>query len=293
MQVILHAGLHQTDEDRALKCLLRNAEDWRHEGVAIPGPSKYRRMLAEVIHKAGDGEPAPETREAVLGAMLQQDPGDVSRLILSNENFFSVPKLIFQGGAVYRKAEQRLAVLRQVFAGDALELFIGLRDPATFLPAVHAATPQPEFLDLMEGTDPMDLRWSDFLRRLRADAPEMPITVWCNEDTPLIWGEVIRRMAGLPLDRKITGAFDVFSTIISAEGMQRFRAFLRENPGVNEAQKRRVMLAFLDKFALQEAIEEELDLPGWDANYVAELSARYDADMAEVAQIEGVHFITP
>lgn len=293
MQVILHTGVHRTDEDRAIKCLLRNAEDWRHEGIAIPGPSKYRRLLAEVVHKLGDATPAPDTREVVLEAMLEQDPADVKRLILSNENVFSVPKLIFQGGTLYRRAESRLATLRRIFEGDEVSLFIALRDPATFLPAIHAGTPQDDFLDLMDGVDPMDMRWSDLIRRLRADAPEMPITVWCNEDTPLIWGEVIRRMAGIPMGRKITGAFDVFSSIISPEGMQRFRAFLKENPTVNEAQKRRVMMAFLDKYALDEEIEEELDLPGWDADYVDRLTENYEADVAEIAEIEGVTLVTP
>lgn len=293
MQVILHAGVHQTDEDRLLKCLLRNAQDWRHEGVAIPGPSRYRRLLADVIHKLGDEAPAPDTRDVVLDSMLAEDPDEVKRLILSNENFFSVPKLAFQGGTVYRHAERRLATVRRIFEGDEISLFLGLRDPATFLPAVHAATPQEDFLDLMDGVDPMQFRWSELILRLRADAPEMPITLWCNEDTPLIWGEIIRRMAGIPLGRKITGAFDLFSSIVSPEGMQRFRAFLKENPTVNEAQKRRVMLAFLDKYALDEEIEEELDLPGWDEAYVDMLTEVYEEDIARIAEIEGVTLVTP
>lgn len=293
MQVILHAGVHQTDEDRVIKCLLRNAEDWRHEGVAIPGPSRYRRFLADAIHKLGDAAPAADTRDVVLEAMVEQDPAEVKRLILSNDNFFSVPKLIFQGGTAYRRAEARLATLRRIFDGDEVSLFLGLRDPATFLPAVHAATPQEDFLDLLDGVDPMHLRWSDLIRRLRADAPDMPITVWCNEDTPLIWGEVIRRMAGIPLGRKITGAFDIFSSIMSPEGMRRFRAFLKENPTINEAQKRRVMMAFLDKYALDEAIEEELDLPGWDEAYVDMLTEVYEDDIGQIAEIEGVTLVTP
>lgn len=293
MQVILHTGVHSTDEDRILKCLLRNADTWRHEGVTIPGPSRYRRLLGESLNKLSNATPDAETREVILDAILDEDPAQVRRLVLSNENFFSVPKLIFQDGLLYKRAEQRLKTFRRIFEQDEVALFMGLRDPATFLPAVLAATPHDDFARFMNGVDPMQFRWSDLIRRLRADLPEMPLTLWSNEDTPLIWGEVIRRMAGVELSRKITGAFDIFSQIISPEGMKRFRAFLKENPVMTEAQKRRVMMAFLDKYAMAEAIEEELDLEGWDAAYVDMLTEIYEEDLEEIAGIEGVQFITP
>ena len=75
--------------------------------------------------------------------------------------------------------------------------------------------------------------------------------------------------------------------------MKRFRAFLKENPTINEMQKRRVMSAFLDKYALDEAIEEELDLPGWDAAYVDMLSELYEDDLYEISRIPGVTVIAP
>ena len=293
MQVILHAGVHCTDEDRILKCLLRNAEAWRHEGVAIPGPSKYRRLLGDAINKLKAATPSEETREVLLDAILQEDPGKIDRLVLSNDSFFSVPKLMFQGGRVYMRAEPRLQTLSRIFAADEVELFLGLRNPATFLPAAFKATPHEDFSAFMGGVDPMHFRWSALIRRLRDDMPELPITLWCNEDTPLIWGEVIRELAGIELTRKISGAFDLFSQIISREGMKRFRAFLAENPNINEMQKRRVMSAFLDKFALEEEIEEELDLEGWDEAYVDMLTELYEDDIDTITRMPGVTVITP
>lgn len=293
MQVVLHTGVHCTDDDRLLKCALRNAEAWRHEGVAIPGPSQYRTLLTEAVNKLRGGLPKPETREIVLDAILQEDPGQISRLVLSNENFFSVPKLMFQGGCVYQRAEVRLETLANIFSGDEVQVFMGLRDPASFLPAAFAATPHQDFRSFMDGVDPMQFRWSDLLRRIRADLPEIPITVWCNEDTPLLWGQIIREMAGIALSRKIAGAFDLYARIISREGMQRFRAFLKENQTITESQKRRVMMAFLDKYALDEEIEEELDLPGWDGPYVDMLTEVYEDDLDLIAGMDGIRLLTP
>jgi hypothetical protein len=293
MQVILNTGVHCTDDDGLLKCLLRNAEAWRHEGVAIPGPSQYRSLLTEALNKLRGGLPEPGTRDIVLDAILQQDPGQVSRLVLSNENFFSVPKLMFQGGCLYQRAEVRLHTLAGIFAEDDMQVFMGLRDPASFLPAAFAATPHEDFATFMDGVDPMQFRWSDLIRRIRTDLPSIKLTVWCNEDTPLLWGQLIREMGGISLSRKITGAFDLYSRIISREGMQRFRAFLKENPTVSEGQKRRVMMAFLDKYALEDQIEEELDLPNWDEPYVDMLTELYEDDLELIAEMDGVRLLPP
>ncbi|MGP6089656.1 hypothetical protein [Antarctobacter jejuensis] len=293
MQVILHTGVHCTDDDRLLKCLLRNAEAWRHEGVAIPGPSKYRTLLTEALNKLRGGTPGSDTREVLLDAILHEDPGQISRLVLSNGNFFSVPKLMMQGGLAYRRAEARLRSFAEIFAEDEVSLFMGVRDPASFLPAAFDATPHVDFSEFMAGVDPMQFRWSDLIRRIRTDVPEVPVTIWCNEDTPFLWGQIIREMGGIALSRKIIGAFDLYSQIISREGMQRFRAFLKENPTITEGQKRRVMMAFLDKYGLEEEIEQELDLDGWDGPYVDMLTELYEEDLEVIAGMEGVRLLTP
>ncbi|MCT4611356.1 MAG: hypothetical protein N4A70_19380 [Pelagimonas sp.] len=293
MQVILHTGVHCTDNDMILKCLLRNTDEWRREGIAIPGPSKYRTLLSDAINRLVNSTPGSDTREILFDAILEEDPNSVKRLLLSNENFFSVPKLMFSGGLIYRKAEARLSTLARIFDQDDIELFIGLRDPASFLPAAYHTTPHTDFLDFMSGVDMMQFRWSDLIRRIRTDVPSIKITCWSNEDSPFIWGEILRTMAGIDMSRKITGAFELFSTIVSKEGMQRFRGFLKENPTINEDQKRRVMMAILDKYALEDAIEEELDLPGWNEPLIDHLTATYEADLDIIATIPGVRMIAP
>ncbi|MCD1620821.1 hypothetical protein ACFSDD_16410 [Salipiger marinus] len=293
MQVILHLGVHGTDEDRLLKTLLRNADDFRRDGVAIPGPSRYRTLLSEVVNSLGGADPAEDAREVLLDALLTEDAVDVHRLILSHENLLSVPKLALAGGRLYRRAEERVCAIQRLFRGDAVEVWMGLRDFASYLPAVYRESPAQSFDAFLHGADPMHLRWSSLIRRLREAAPEVPVTVWCNEDTPLLWGQILRGMAGIDAERKIIGSFDLFADIISPEGMKRFRSFLKENDSVTEAQKRRVMMAFLDKYALPEALEEELDLPGWDAAYVDMLTELYDEDMWQISRMPGVTLLSP
>ncbi len=292
MQVILHTGVHFTDEGRLLKGLQRNAPAFREHGVAVPGPARYKTLLGEAAHSLTNSAPAPDAREIMLDELLTDDPEHVSRVLLSHQHIFGVPKISMQGGIPYRKAEERIGALKSLFKGDEIELFIGLRNPATWLPAMFNDVPQSSFDDFMGGVDPRDFLWSDFLKRLRNAHPDVALTVWFNEDTPLIWGQIMREMAGVEITQKIAGSFDLLAQIMSVEGMKRFRAYLAQHPTINERQKRRVMVAFLDKYAIEDEIEEELDIPGWNEAMVDTLTETYDDDMWEIERVPGVTVIT-
>ena len=75
--------------------------------------------------------------------------------------------------------------------------------------------------------------------------------------------------------------------------MQRFAAYLKSHPDMTEIQKRRVISAFLDKFALEEEIEDELDLAGWTKDLMDDMTDAYDEDILEVQRIPGVTLIAP
>ena len=51
--------------------------------------------------------------------------------------------------------------------------------------------------------------------------------------------------------------------------------------------------AFLDKFARDEAIEEELDIPGWDDEMIDQLTEIYDEDLYKIQAIPAINLITP
>ena len=291
MQVILHTGAECTDDDRLMKCLLRNKESFAKRGVQVPGPSKYRTLLKDTMNALKDAEPGPEAREVLIDAILDDEKAD--RLILSNPQFFGTWRSAIRKGEIYQLAPERIANMSRLFQYDQVEMFMAIRNPATFIPAMFDVSTKTDFMDFMNGTDPLLLRWSETIARIREAAPNVPITVWCNEDTPLIWAQIIRDLAGLEHGEKITGGFDLLSDIMSREGMRRFRAYLHEHQGMTEMQKRRVIAAFLDKFALEDALEEELDIPGWTDELVEELTETYDEDVFHIQRMPGVQMITP
>jgi len=291
MQVILHIGAHCTDEDRLINSLLKNAALLARQGTAIPKPSLYRKLLREVLMSLSIAPPSPEAKEVFLAKVLEDEPAD--RLVLSSENLMGLPHRILENGTFYRLAPKRLAAMADLMAGDEMELFMGIRNPATFLPASFAKVEGRTFLEFLSGVDPLTIRWSEVILRIREAVPDMPITVWCNEDTPLIWGQILREMGALEPNQKIKGNYDLLSEIMTSDGMTRFRTYLRTNPPQTIVQQRRIIAAFLDKYALDEEIEEELDIPDIPEAHLIAMSEAYDEDIYEIERIPGVNFISP
>lgn len=290
MRVIVHTGAHFTDDDRLTKCLLNNKEDFSRRGIAVPGPGKYRTLLKETFAALDGAAPGEEAREVLIDAILDEE--DAERMILSNQHFFGSPRFAIGKGGFYPQAVPRMCQLMRLFHADQVEMCIAICNPATFVPSVLRKANRQQQTDLLKRVPPTSLRWSELLARLRAELPELPITVWCNEDSPLLWPEIIRALAGLPAGTRINGGFDLLRDIMTQEGMTRFRAYLAEHPDLTDSQKRRVMIAFLDKFAIPEALEEELDLPDWSEELVDELTRRYDNDLARIARLKGVRLMT-
>ncbi|MBV7410335.1 hypothetical protein [Maritimibacter sp. DP1N21-5] len=290
MQIAFHVGAHCTDEDQLLKSLLKNPKILQDHGVAVPGPSKYRKLLTDVFAKLDGGRATEETQDVVLEAMLDGD--DPDRLVLSFENFICGWRRIIEDGMLYPLAGERTKRLRDAFPDHQVEFFMAVRDPATFIPAIVAKFPEIDAEQLVSELRLEGLIWSDVIRDIREANPDCPVTVWCNEDTPLIWPEVMHDVTGIDMRIQFKGGLDILAQIMEREGVKRLRAYMAEHQPVSEIQRRRVLAAFLDKYAIDEALEEEIALPGWTEDIMARLSRSYEDDMLELGHIPGVNFIT-
>ncbi len=291
MQIAFHTGAHCTDDDRLLKCLLKNKGMLAPKGILVPGPGRYRRLVRETVNSLNGAPAGQETQEALLDAIIDEDTA--GRLILSNENFICNIPRIFEGREMYGLAGEKIAGLCNLFPNAEVEVFLSIRNPATHLPALSKRADDRSFEQLLQGADPATLRWSKMVSLIRAAAPRAALTVWANEDTPLIWSELLHEMAGVEPNEKLEGEFDLLDEIMTKEGMRRFHTYMESHPPQTEIQKRRVIAAFLGKFAIPEQIEEELDLPGWTEEYVEALTEAYEEDLFEIQRIPGVNFVSP
>jgi len=293
MQVAIHLGVHSTDEDLLLRSLLQNKGALAKECISVPGPGRYRDSIRQVMSKLRGTPANEEIQELIREAIIDDDSAE--RVVLANDDFICVHGRIFENNIIYDKAGYKTNWLRNIFPQDDLEFFIGIRNPATFIPAAfhHPKQKQRDFSYFLNNTDLSDILWSDVILSIQEANPGCPVTVWCNEDTPLIWPEIMREVSGHDQQTQLEGEFSILSTIISESGMVRLNSYLKSHPPQNEIQRRRVVSAFLDKFALVDEIEEELDVPGWTEDLVANLTEIYEEDLFEIQKLPGVKFIAP
>ena len=289
MQIVFHIGANCTDGDRLVRLLVKNSDTLAPQGVSIPPHARYRKLLRETIQTLAGSTPAPDTRDILVDEIIGDTEAD--RLVMSNSTFICLPPRVFEGGQFYGLLEMKIRALTLLFPKDDIELFLALRNPATFIPAVFEQARTKNFGAFMDGVDPTSLRWSQVITRIRAITPTAKVTVWCNEDTPLIWGDILKQMIGDAAPVRPIGEFDLLATIMSPEGMSRFQAYLATRPPKTDLQMRRVIAAFLDKYALHDEVEEEVDLPGWDAHLVDHLTRIYEDDVKHIAGLEGVTFL--
>jgi len=197
------------------------------------------------------------------------------------------------GGILYKAAETRLGFYQKMFMGDEIEMFMGICNPATFLPGLLKWVRFSSMEHFLGDKNPFDIRWSDLIARMRGAAPNVAITIWCNEDTPLIWGRVMREMAGLKPDVALKGEYSLMQAIMRPDGIRRFEAYLAENPNLTETQKHDVAATFLEKYAIEDALTHEIDIPGWSHEMVERMTKIYDEDLTAIARIPNVNLITP
>jgi len=290
MRIVYHLGAHFTDEERLLKCLLKNREVLSQYGVVVPGPKRYRNLLRDTAIQLKGSAASRDTQALILDKIMEEDVAD--RMVMSWDSFLSLAPWALDG-TLYPAAGDRVRAFSQIFPEIEAEFHLSIRNPATFLPALFEKLPNKTYEDFIGKTDIFDLHWSDVIERILAQNPGTPLTIWCDEDTPLIWPEVLRIVAGLPDDAALEGENDLLESLMSGEGMSRMQTYLQSHPPASVMQRRKVVSAFLDKFALPERIETTIEMPGWTTELVDELTATYEQDVHRIANMPGVTFIAP
>lgn len=291
MQIAFHIGANCTDEDRLIKSILRNANTLCQQGIAVPGPGKYRVLLRQTIQALNGAPPPPDARDILIDAICEAD--DIDRIVMSNNNFICTPDRIFENGVFYGQAEPKIRALHQLFAGDEIELFLAIRNPATFLQAVFSRANATSLGGYLGMFHPEDMSWADVVRRIKQAAPDTPLTVWCNEDSPLLWDQLIRQISDAPSDTMLTGGLDLLASIITEDGMAALTEHLRQTPPATDAARHEMIAEIWESHARTDQLEDVIELADLDADLVTRLSENYEDDIAEIAQMAGVTLLMP
>ena len=291
MEIAIHLGAHLTDEDHLVRCLMRNRPALAEVGIAVPGPGRYRQQLRELAHQMRDTPTNAETQEAVLDGILDED--GVDRIVLSWDGFLSMPQWVIGNGHLYHTAGGRVAQLARLFPEAEVSLFLAVRNPATFLPALVRTDPTGAVQRELEHCDLASLRWSTVVNRIVQTNPGLPLTVWCDEDVPLLWPEILRAVADHPPQLVLDGWLARYWEMVTPPAHDAMRRWFAAHPVSDDAHRRRVLATLLGRLARPEALEPESHLPGWTDDVVDTLSAIYDSDLDVIAAMPGVTLLEP
>ncbi len=291
MQIVFHIGAHATDGDRLLRTLLKNRETLAEAGVAVPGPARYRGLFHEVLLKLRGQRASADTQGMLIEELLEG--ASARRIVLSYDSLVCGPNNIFEGGRLYGRFADKPAWLADLFPDHDVSFAFALRNPATFVPAAHALTRDRTLEAFLCGADATRLSWSAATAALTRAVPEAPVTVWCNEDAPILWPEIVCALAGIDPMTPLRGALEPLADLMTRDGFLAMRAALSATPTTTPAARRAILADHLEAHARPEAMVEEVDMPGWTAAHVQAVTRAYDTDLARISRLPGVHVLVP
>lgn len=291
MEIALHLGAHLTDNDSLVRCLRHNRQALASQGIAVPDVDAYRQQLRQLSEEFKTTPITAATQEALFDSIFEDD--DVDRLVLSSENFLAMPRWAVNHSQLYPAADVRLSWLCNLFAGNEIEVFIAVQNPARFVASLIADERSGGREHVLANSDPAKLRWSDTVASLRRNAPEVPITVWAHEDTPLLWADVLQRVSGHSDEIELEGWLDWYWSIVTPQGKTAMSRYFEHYPPVSALQRKQVLGAMLDKFVRPDIFDAEPTLPDWDDDYVDALSELYEQDLDVISTMPGVTLLEP
>lgn len=255
-------------------------------GVAVWLPAHLRRdnpSLAERFHLPHFRNLPPP--RASLADERETLFAGAERLVLSEENFIGTPGNRWGNltQPLYKWAGPRLTALAERIAPDGIEVFVSLRNPATFLNSMYCqvlmggrVVPLAKFLD----KNPVEeVDWVDVLSRISAAPGVSSVTVWRYEDYRALFDDICRGLCG-----------DAASVVAPVSG----RVHRGLSQGAVELILDQGKTADVD--AARDARPSGDDWPAFDA-FDAEVHALsdrlYAAQCALIAQMPKVRFLHP
>jgi len=291
MRISFHLGLHATDEGRLIRSVLRSRGQLAEEGIHVPAPRHYRQILRDALTALGSGRASADAQAALLDSISDSDK--VRRLVLSHESLIAMPGWAVSRTGLYVQAPSRMRAIQNLFPDHEVEFFLALCNPATLIPILAVEAGENNYCSTCAAADAYHLTWLQSLRSIADAGLDFPVTVWCNEDTPLLWPEVLRALTGYQGIAPLEGDMDLLAGLLTDEGLALLTASLAEDPPADTAARRARVSDSLLAHARPDQMEMEIALPGWTDEAVARITERYLRDWEEICTLPGLVVIRP
>lgn len=292
MHVNLHIGMHFSRTSRLVKSVRLNAANFARHGIVAPPVMAYRPVIAETLAHL-DGMPPTRDESRALVREIMGD-ADARRAVLIDEEWAGPIETAFDDEMLYAGMGENVRRVRELLQTEEVSLSLALINPATYVAGVlgvnRAAGKARWFV---RNIPPETISWQLSIDRLLATVPDVPVTIWAEEDAPLIWSRALRHISGLPEGTAVRAHLMALQEILAPEGMKRLMTFLQKFPLTDPVATERAILAFLDKYDAAPVYGPQGGIEGWDDAALATITARYEADIARLAEYPRVTVIQP
>jgi len=279
MEVVLHIGVHGTDEGRIADWLGRSAPALEAEGVRVVPPATFRPALHEATQGLR-GSPAPRDVEARL---LERLCGGITpdRLVLSHESLAGSSARVLEPRGLYPGIGTKIVALRNLFPSHRVEMALAVRNPVTALPAILSRQADLEAEDFYARAIAYPPDWTEVVTTLRNYAPDCTFTVWRHEDLLVLWPEVGAALLGQAAAVPVLGMEQLVAPALSDDGFAKLRDYLNAAQIVDARQGAKVGTIFAARFPAVADVAEPAEWPddarAAAARAYADLPARIDA----------------
>jgi hypothetical protein len=288
--IALHIGAHKTGSTHLQKVLFENRAMLSDEGIRCYGPRFLRKPGCNLGAMFGmswsKGPLSGSTAHDQLAFLARSK----DRVVFSEENF--VETLSDKHGRVslpvYPLAIERLTELVATWAPIKPQLFLAVRNPASFLESTYSQVLFGSvFIEPSKFRAYNDWRkvdWADYVAKLRTIKGIAEIYVWRQEDYQLTQRLILCRMLRWKGGPKIELIKGRVHQSLSAPAVRQTLVWAQEGETGKHAERARKLLPV-------NAENKHFDLYGIDT--IARSGVIYDAQMAKIEEMDDVTVLHP
>lgn len=289
MKVVFHIGAPFTDNDILVQSLRRNRVLLSAKGICVPVPKTYKKILRDLSHEYRGRTASPDVERELILAISGDAWPDV--LFLSNSQFISANSRIFDGAQIWPQIQRSCKRLTALFPNAEIEFALAIQNPETLIPKVLRNLESEKQKSILKELQPKAIMWSEVLNRLLMKFPKHRVTVWKDEDAPLLWGSVLRKFIGTDEAVPIRGEQDMMQSRLPNSVKKEIEDFIKENRIIRAREKKRVAEAFFRRQSSYHKSKYNSSPANWSVEEKAELAKNYQQDIEAIQSFDAIDFI--
>lgn len=167
MDLRLHIGVHRTGTQHLRKMLALNSDLMIDAGVCVPSAELAEKAFARAVRQMKANGDIGKINADLLSALTQDK--EYRRIVMIDPNIADTLMRPIGKEFFYPRIGTTISRIISALEGLPARLFVGLRNPATFIPSCYStgirSKPDVSFEKFVAEANLQGLRWSDFLHR--------------------------------------------------------------------------------------------------------------------------------